>query len=162
MIWKNKKTIKKLIELNKTIAIAESCTGGLVAKKITDIPGASKIFGYGIVSYSNQAKIDLLKVKEETLIKHTAVSMQTSEEMASGVRKLSGADIGISTTGYAGGNTPFGKNGKVFITVDTNNFTLTAEIPPANRSRWLTRHLATNTALKLISELLKRGDFENA
>lgn len=85
-----------------TLSIAESCTGGLIASKITDIPGSSNYFFEGIVSYSNKAKIRILGVKESTIKKHGAVSKQTAIEMAEGVRKRSSSDIGISTTGIAG------------------------------------------------------------
>jgi len=85
-----------------TLSVAESCTGGLIASKITDIAGSSDYFLEGVVSYSNEAKIKILGVKESTIKAHGAVSKQTAVEMADGVRKHSGADIGISTTGIAG------------------------------------------------------------
>jgi nicotinamide-nucleotide amidase len=85
-----------------TFAIAESCTGGLVTSKITDIPGSSDYFLDSVISYSNQSKKRFLGVKDSTLRKHGAVSKQTAIEMAEGVRIRSGADIGISTTGIAG------------------------------------------------------------
>ena len=100
-----------------TIACAESCTGGLIAKRITDISGASEVFGYGCVTYWNEAKMGLLGVNPETIEQYTEVSAQCALEMARGVRKLSGASIGISTTGYAGptGGTEEHPVGTVFI-----------------------------------------------
>ena len=100
-----------------TIACAESCTGGLIAKRITDISGASEVFGYGCVTYWNEAKMGLLGVNPETIERYTEVSAQCALEMARGVRKLSGASIGISTTGYAGptGGTEEHPVGTVFI-----------------------------------------------
>ena len=100
-----------------TIACAESCTGGLIAKRITDISGASEVFGYGCVTYWNEAKMGLLGVSPETIEQDTEVSAQCALEMARGVRKLSGADIGISTTGYAGptGGTEENPVGTVYI-----------------------------------------------
>ena len=100
-----------------TIACAESCTGGLIAKRITDISGASEVFGYGCVTYWNEAKMGLLGVSPETIEQYTEVSAQCALEMARGVRKLSGADIGISTTGYAGptGGTEENPVGTVYI-----------------------------------------------
>ncbi len=89
-------------ECGKVVATAESCTGGLVAKRITDVSGSSEMFGYGCVTYANEAKMKLLGVKAETLEKYGAVSEHTAREMASGVRALSGADIGVATTGIAG------------------------------------------------------------
>ncbi len=94
--------LKLLQERNLTLSIAESCTGGLVANRLTDVPGASATLMYGIVSYSNESKINILKVEEETIRQHGAVSRQTAEEMAAGVRKISGTDIGVSITGIAG------------------------------------------------------------
>ncbi|HQO02193.1 MAG TPA: CinA family nicotinamide mononucleotide deamidase-related protein [Spirochaetota bacterium] len=85
-----------------TLAAAESCTGGLVAERITSVPGASAVFSGGVVAYSNTAKADILGVRPETLEQFGAVSEETAAEMAEGVRRLFGADIGIATTGIAG------------------------------------------------------------
>lgn len=97
-----KSLINRLKKQNKRIAVAESCTGGLVAKRITDIAGASSVFGCGVVSYTNEMKIKLLGVKPETLAEFGAVSENTACEMANGVRALSNADIAVSVTGLAG------------------------------------------------------------
>ena len=94
--------LKLLQKKNLTISLAESCTGGLVASRLTDIPGASASLISGVVSYSNETKINILKVKEETIRKYGAVSPQTAEEMAVGAKKLSNTDIGLSITGIAG------------------------------------------------------------
>lgn len=94
--------VKRLKEKGLTIASAESCTGGMFASAVTDIPGASEIFPAGYVTYSNEAKMRDLGVKKETLEKYGAVSRETALEMAEGVRKRSGSDIGISVTGVAG------------------------------------------------------------
>ena len=91
-----------LIESKKTLSIAESCTGGLVSSKFTDMPGISQVFDRAIVTYSNHAKTEELGVKKETLDAFGAVSEQTAREMAEGVRLVSGTDIGISVTGIAG------------------------------------------------------------
>lgn len=85
-----------------TLSCAESCTGGLVAKTITDVSGCSAVFLGGVVSYANDVKVNVLGVKSETLLRYGAVSKETAEEMAEGVKKLCSADIGISTTGIAG------------------------------------------------------------
>ena len=94
--------VERLTKKKLTIAVCESCTGGLISKRITDVPGASTVFGYGVCTYANEAKIKLLKVKKQTLDNYGAVSEQTAVEMAAGMLELSGADIAISTTGIAG------------------------------------------------------------
>ena len=91
-----------LSEKSMSLAVAESCTGGLLASTITDVPGASEYFIEGLVTYSNEAKMDLLEVKSETLEKYGAVSREVALEMAHGVRKRAEATIGIGVTGIAG------------------------------------------------------------
>lgn len=93
---------KILTEKKLKLAVAESCTGGLICNRITNVPGSSNYFERGVVSYSNEAKIQILGVNPETIQKFGAVNEQTAIEMARGVRKISGADIGISTTGIMG------------------------------------------------------------
>ncbi len=83
------------------LASAESCTGGLISKRITDVPGASAMFGYGVCTYANEAKIKLLGVLEETLNNYGAVSSQVALQMAEGLLRLSGADVAVCTTGIA-------------------------------------------------------------
>ncbi|MBS3814781.1 nicotinamide-nucleotide amidohydrolase family protein, partial [Candidatus Bipolaricaulota bacterium] len=84
-----------------SISVAESCTGGLVSHKITNVPGSSEYFNRAVVAYSNQAKRELLAVKAESLQSHGAVSEVVASEMAKGIRVSSGTDIGLSTTGIA-------------------------------------------------------------
>lgn len=93
---------KLLCEQGKTIALAESCTGGLMSHRLTNIPGISESFISGIVCYSNSAKVDLLHVNPDTLMKYGAVSERVAKEMAEGARITSGTDIGVSITGIAG------------------------------------------------------------
>ncbi len=96
-------TIARLLsERRETLAVAESCTGGLVANKLTNVPGSSDFFERGIISYSNRAKISVLGVPGELIEKYGAVSAQVAEAMAEGVRKAAGTDYGISVTGIAG------------------------------------------------------------
>lgn len=113
------KVVKYFKEKNLWIASAESCTGGLISKRITDVSGASAVFGYGLCTYANQAKVKLLGVSEETLKNHGAVSRQTASEMAEGLLKLSGADVAVCTTGMASpGGMPTDKPvGMVFVGV---------------------------------------------
>lgn len=84
------------------VATAESCTGGMLAAALTDVPGSSDVFGWGLVTYSNEAKAQLLGVSRDTLAEFGAVSPQTAREMASGLLRVSGADIALATTGIAG------------------------------------------------------------
>ncbi len=91
-----------LRERGQTLAVAESCTGGLLASRITDISGASDVFLAGVVSYANEAKISLLGVPAETIAEHGAVSEECARAMAEGVRRVAGADYGLATTGIAG------------------------------------------------------------
>ena len=93
---------ERLTELNKTISVAESCTGGMIAERITANAGASSYFKGGIVSYATQAKIDVLSISEELIKRHSVVSKQVAEAMAKGVKKLFKTDYSISVTGNAG------------------------------------------------------------
>ena len=113
--------VKTLISKGKKLATAESCTGGLISKRITDVPGASAVFDCGVCSYANRIKMNILGVKEETLKKYGAVSAQRAAEMAQGAAKISGADIGVSTTGIAGpdGGTAEKPVGLVYIGIYT-------------------------------------------
>ncbi|MDH5619932.1 MAG: nicotinamide-nucleotide amidohydrolase family protein [Gammaproteobacteria bacterium] len=94
--------VAELSAASKAVSTAESCTGGWIAKSITDIAGSSAVFAYGVVSYSNGAKESILGVRQATLEKHGAVSERVVEEMAKGVLRLSGADIAVAVSGVAG------------------------------------------------------------
>jgi nicotinamide-nucleotide amidase len=91
-----------LYKHRKTIAVAESCTGGLVSHLLTNIPGSSKYFKLGIVAYSTQAKISLLNISRQLITRYSTVSSETALSMAKSIRKIAKADIGLSTTGIAG------------------------------------------------------------
>lgn len=91
-----------LLKRGETLATAESCTGGMVAARIVSVPGASEVFGYGYITYSNEAKHRVLQVSEQTLAGYTAVSRETAEEMAAGCAKNAQADLALSVTGLAG------------------------------------------------------------
>jgi len=112
---------KLLIERNLTLSVAESCTGGLIAHRLTNIPGSSQYFVHASICYSNQAKIQHLRVKPETLQKYGAVSIQTAIEMAEGVRRIMGTEIGLATTGIAGpaGGSAAKPVGTVYIGIAT-------------------------------------------
>lgn len=96
-------TVGRLLrEQGRSIAVAESCTGGLIGSRITDVPGSSGYFLLGVIAYTNEAKQRLLGVRPETVARHGAVSVETAEEMAEGIRRQAGADLGVATTGIAG------------------------------------------------------------
>ena len=94
--------VAALTAAGKSVSTAESCTGGWIAKALTDVPGSSDVFGFGIVSYSNEAKERLLGVSAATLAGHGAVSEAAVREMAAGVLAASGADLGVAVSGIAG------------------------------------------------------------
>jgi len=117
---KEYQTLVNLLRSEKlTIATAESCTGGLIAKLITDVPGSSEVFPGGVISYSNEMKVKWLAVKATTLKKFGAVSENTISEMLDGVLKQTGADLGIAVSGIAGpsGGTREKPVGTVYIGV---------------------------------------------
>ena len=151
-----KKVIDKLIEKNITIATAESCTGGLVAKMITDFPGVSDIFAEGYVTYSNEAKMKNLGVNPDTLHKYGAVSSYTAEEMAEGVRRISGAMVGGSATGIAGpgGGSKEKPVGLVYIAVSTESSCKVRELHHKG-SRKQVRKKTAKDIFKLISLALE-------
>ena len=124
--------VKELTAKNLKIATAESCTGGLISKMITDVSGASGVFDCGVCSYANEIKEKVLGVSTEALRTYGAVSEAVALQMAEGVRKLSCADIGISTTGIAGptGGTELKPVGTVYIGVSTvsKNYVLLANL----------------------------------
>jgi len=120
------KIVEKFNKRNLRIAIAESCTGGYVSHMMTNIPGASNVFERGIVCYSNQAKIELLKVSPKSIKIHGAVSESVVKQLASNIKKLSKVDIGIGVSGIAGpsGGTPEKPVGTVFIGFSTGEKTI--------------------------------------
>ncbi|MCU0287667.1 MAG: competence/damage-inducible protein A [Acidobacteria bacterium] len=140
-----------------TLAVAESCTGGGLGHRITNIPGSSHVFLGGVIAYSNDIKMKLLDVKENTLKRHGAVSKETAKEMAQGVRALTGADIGLSITGIAGpGGASHGKPvGLVFIHISSektdSNF---YQIFPGEREIVKTRTI--NYALTLLRKQIEK------
>ncbi len=146
-----KRLIKNLKDRGYKISVAESCTGGLISKLITDAAGASEVFDCAVTTYSNQAKIKLLGVSAETLEKYGAVSVETAREMAAGVKKLSNADIAISVTGIAGpgGGSEKKPVGTVCIGIATDHSCrATTFLFEGNRER--VRKSAAKTALNLV------------
>ena len=118
---------KALVQRNLTLSTAESCTGGLLGHLITNVPGASRYYLGGVISYSNEIKTSILGVSESTIERFGAVSRECAVEMASGVRQIFGADIGVATTGIAGpgGGTPEKPVGLVYIAIASTHDTET-------------------------------------
>jgi len=115
------KIVRRLTDRKQTLAVAESCTGGYISHRITNVPGASVVFLSGLVTYSNAAKQTFLGVRAETLERQGAVSEPVAREMAEGARRASGTDYAIAVTGIAGpsGGSPEKPVGTVFIAVAT-------------------------------------------
>lgn len=139
-----------------TIALAESCTGGLIAARLTDLPGSSQYFKGGVVAYSNELKEKFLGVPPEILEKHGAVSRETALAMAEGIRSRASSDIGLSVTGIAGpgGDTPDKPLGLVYIALSATSGTLCNRyIFPGNRAsvRQGTVNAALNTVRRFLS-----------
>ncbi|HWD92788.1 MAG TPA: CinA family protein [Verrucomicrobiae bacterium] len=115
------KIVRLLTERKQTVAVAESCTGGYISHRLTNVPGASAVFSAGLVTYSNEAKQTFLGVRQATLAQHGAVSEPVAREMAEGARRASRTDYGIAVTGIAGpgGGAPEKPVGTVFIGLAT-------------------------------------------
>lgn len=149
-----------LVASSKAVSTAESCTGGWIAKSITDIPGSSAAFGYGVVSYSNGAKESILGVKNETLEKHGAVSEAVVEEMAEGVLHLSGSDIAVAVSGVAGpdGGTdekPVGTVWFAWAVRDGSNALVDTSCEHFSGDRELVRELTVAHALQGVLERIE-------
>ena len=144
-----------LRDSGKTLAVAESCTGGLIAKLLTDVPGSSDYFLGGVVSYGNDAKRELLAVRSETLEEHGAVSSQAALEMARGALARFDADIAVAVTGIAGpdGGTPEKPVGTVYFALARRDGAETAKKREFNGDRAAVRQAASLHAL----ELVRRG-----
>jgi len=138
-----------------TIAVAESCTGGLIAHKLTNVPESSLYFNRGVIAYHNDAKINILGVPDVVLEKHGAVSAETAVAMAEGIRRISGTDIGISTTGIAGpgGATPKKPVGLVYIGYSDTQRSF-SESHIFSKSRVWNKERFAVTALNLVRRVL--------
>lgn len=141
-----------LKEHHLKVATAESCTGGLIAKRITDVPGASEVFECGIISYANGIKHKVLGVSEDDLNKYGAVSEPVAKQMAQGALKVSGADIAVSVTGIAGPDSDStGKPvGLVYIGLADKENVWVREIRTSRRDRSYNRYVSASNALDMI------------
>ena len=156
-----KKYSKKIVHLLRKkrlkISFAESCTGGLLSSTITSVNGSSKVFILGLVTYSNQSKITILKVPKNIIKKHGAVSYETCLAMVKNLNKISKTNISVSITGIAGpkGGTKKKPVGLVFIGIKKSNKILVRKYLFKNKKRTSIQIAAVNKALNLILSFLK-------
>ena len=153
----SQKVVKSLSKKRLKISFAESCTGGLLSSSITSISGSSKVFTLGLVTYSNQAKINILKVPKKIIMKHGAVSYETCLSMVKNLYKISRTNISLSITGVAGpnGGTKQKPVGLVFIGVKKGNKTLVKKFLFKNRTRNSIQRSAVYRVLNLILSFAK-------
>ncbi|MBO5897219.1 MAG: CinA family protein [Clostridia bacterium] len=160
LLKKATQVINKIKAEGHTLALAESCTGGWLSKIVTDVSGASAVYKGGICSYSNEVKMSLLGVKEETLAQHGAVSEQTARQMAEGVKKALNTDIGVGITGIAG---PTSDNtskpvGLIYVAVAYRDSITVTELRNTftDNVRTNNRTSAVDTALNLLGDIYER------
>ena len=151
------KIVRLLIKKRFKISFAESCTGGLLSSTITTINGSSKVFTIGLVTYSNQSKINILKVPKNIITKHGAVSYETCLTMVKNLNKISKTDISLSITGIAGpkGGTKKKPVGLVFIGIKKGNKTIVRKYLFKNKKRISIQRTTVKKALNLILNFIK-------
>ena len=151
------KVIKLLSKKKLKISFAESCTGGLLSSSITSISGSSKIFTMGLVTYSNQAKINILKVPKKIIMKHGAVSYETCLSMVKNLNKISKTNISVSITGVAGpkGGTKEKPVGLVYIGIKKGNKILVKKNYFKSNKRSIIQMATVNKALNLVLSFIK-------
>jgi len=153
----SQKLVKILSKKRLKISFAESCTGGMLSSSITSVSGSSKVFTLGLVTYSNQAKINILKVPKKIIIKNGAVSYETCLSMVKKLNKISKTNIAVSITGIAGpkGGTKLKPVGLVYIGIKKKNKILVKKFLFNNKKRNLIQKAAVNKALNLILGFVK-------
>ena len=153
----SQKVVKLLRKKGLKISFAESCTGGLLSSSITSISGSSKVFTLGLITYSNQAKINNLKVPKRIIMKYGAVSYETCLSMVKNLSKISKSSISVSITGIAGpgGGSKQKPVGLVYIGIKKGNKTLVKKYLFRNMKRIFIQKAAVNKALNLILGFLK-------
>ena len=150
--------VVKLLRFKKIkISLAESCTGGMLASSITSISGASKIFTLGLVTYSNQSKIKILKVPKKIIIKHGAVSYETCLSMVQNLSKISRSNVSLSITGIAGpkGGTKNKPVGLVYIGIKKGTKILIKKYLFKSKNRFVIQKASVKSALNLILSFIK-------
>ena len=150
------KLVKKLIQRKHKISFAESCTGGMLSSTITSVSGSSKVFNLGLITYSNKAKIDILKVPKKIISKYGAVSSECCLSMVKNLSKISKADISISITGVAGpsGGTKLKPVGLVYIGIIKGNKIIIKKNIFKNKNRISIQKATVNTSLKIINKII--------
>ena len=153
----SQRIVKLLSKKKLKISFVESCTGGLLSSSITSISGSSKVFTIGLVTYSNKAKINILKVPKKIIMKHGAVSYETCLSMVKNLNKISKTNISLSITGIAGPNGGTTKKpvGLVYIGIKKGNKILVQKNYFKNSTRVLIQRAAVNKALNLILRFVK-------
>jgi len=151
------KIVKKLIKKKLKISIAESCTGGLLSSAITSVSGSSKVFSVGLVAYSNQSKINLLKVSKNIIRKYGAVSEQVCLYMVKNVSKIGKTNMSVSITGIAGpsGGSKIKPVGLVYVGIKKGNRIEVKKYLFKNKGRSYIQKAAVNKSLGLILSFLK-------
>ena len=152
----SQKVFKLLSKKRLTISFAESCTGGLLSSSITSISGSSKVFTVGLITYSNQAKINILKVPRKTIMKHGAVSHDTCLSMVKNLNKISKTNISLSITGVAGpkGGTKKKPVGLVYIGIKKGNKNIVKKFLFKNKKRNSIQKASVNKAFKMILKII--------
>ena len=152
-----KSLVRKLAKKKLKISFAESCTGGLLASTITSISGASKVFNLGLITYSNQAKVKILKINRNIIRKYGAVSNETCLAMVKNLSKISKANINVSITGIAGpkGGTKQKPIGLVYIGLKTGNKIRITKCLFKNKQRSSIQKATVKKALDLILRIVK-------
>ena len=153
----SQKIVKLLSKKKLKISFAESCTGGLLSSSVTSISGSSKVFTLGFVTYSNQSKINTLKVPKKTIRKYGAVSYETCLSMLKNLNKISKTNISVSITGVAGpnGGTKQKPVGLIYIGIKKNQKTLVKKYLFKNKKRLAIQRSAVNKALNTILSFLE-------
>ena len=152
----SQRIVKLLSKKRLKLSFVESCTGGLLSSSITSISGSSKVFSLGLVTYSNQAKIKILKVPKKIIIKHGAVSYETCLSMVRNLNKISKTNISVSITGVAGpkGGTKLKPVGLVYIGIKKGNKTLIKKFLFKIKKRNLIQKATVNQAFKMILKII--------
>ena len=150
------KVVKKLIKMKLKVSFAESCTGGLLSSSITSISGSSKVFNLGLITYSNKAKIEILKVPKKIISRYGAVSKECCLSMVKNLSKISKANISLSITGIAGpnGGTKLKPVGLVYIGVKKGNKIIAKKNLFKNKNRISIQKLTVKTSLEIINRII--------